>query len=137
MTNWAPKILGVMRIIIGIMFACHGAQKLFGAFGGIPAGITPPAWILYGAGSIEFFGGTLIALGLFTRPVAFLCSGTMAVAYFYGHARHGQFPAAIFPKVNQGELAVIYCWVFLYIAAAGPGAFALDNLFFRRAARTN
>jgi putative oxidoreductase len=80
MSKWAPKILGIMRILMGIMFACHGAQKLFGAFGGIPAGMTPPAWILYGAGSIEFFGGTLIALGLFTRPMAFLASGTMAVA---------------------------------------------------------
>jgi putative oxidoreductase len=136
MNNWAPKILGIMRILTGIMFACHGAQKLFGAFGGIPAGYAPPAWIQYGAGSIEFFGGVLIALGLFTRPVAFLCSGTMAVAYFYGHARNGTFPMAIFPKVNQGELAVIYCWLFLYISAAGAGAFALDNLFRRRAART-
>jgi putative oxidoreductase len=135
MSSWAPKILGVMRILTGIMFACHGAQKLFGAFGGMPAGV--PAWIRYGAGGIEFFGGALIALGLFTRPVAFLASGTMAIAYFYGHARHGQFPAAIVPKVNQGELAVVYCWLFLYIAAAGAGAYALDNLFFRRAARTN
>ena len=131
LSKWAPQIHGVMRIIIGILFACHGAQKLFGAFGGIPAGAAPP-WIVYGAGSIEFFGGALIALGLFTRITAFICSGTMAVAYFYGHARNG-----FWPKVNQGELAVIYCWVFLYIAAAGPGAFALDNLLFRRAARTN
>jgi putative oxidoreductase len=133
MSRWAPQILGVMRIVTGIMFACHGAQKLFGAFGGIPAGAAPPAWIQYGAGGIEFFGGALIALGLFTRAAAFVSSGTMAVAYFYGHARHGGF----WPKVNQGELAVIYCWLFLYITAAGPGAFALDNLLFRRAARTN
>jgi len=125
----APRILGVMRIVTGVLFACHGAQKLFGAFGGIPAGV--PAWIQYGAGSIEFFGGALIAVGLFTRPVAFLCSGTMAVAYFYGHARMG-----FWPKVNQGEPAVLYCWLWLYIAAAGPGAFALDHLF-RRAARAN
>lgn len=134
-SNWAPRILGIMRILLGIMFACHGAQKLFGAFGGMPPGAVP-AWIQYGGGGIEFFGGLLIAIGLFTRPVAFLASGTMAVAYFYGHARHGTFPMAIFPKVNQGELAVVYCWIFLYIAAAGAGAFALDNLF-RRAARTN
>lgn len=138
MSHWAPKILGIMRILTGIMFACHGAQKLFGAFGGSPAGRPPPAWIQYGAGSIEFFGGILIALGLFTRPVAFLASGTMAVAYFYGHARNGTLPMVIFPKVNGGEPAVMYCWLFLYIAAAGPGAFALDNLIFRRLeARTN
>lgn len=126
----APTILGIMRIITGTLFACHGAQKLFGAFGGMPEGV--PAWIQYGAGSIEFFGGLLIAVGLLTRPVAFLASGTMAVAYFYGHARHGGF----WPKANQGEMAVLYCWLFLYISAAGPGAFALDNLF-RREARTN
>lgn len=121
----APKILGIFRILAGIMFACHGAQKLFGLFGGMPPGV--PAWIHYGAGGIEFFGGILIALGLFTRPIAFLASGTMAVAYFYGHARNG-----FLPKVNGGEPAVMYCWFFLYLAAAGPGAFALDNLFRRR-----
>ncbi|HVG22800.1 MAG TPA: DoxX family protein [Thermoanaerobaculia bacterium] len=133
MNRWAPKILGVMRILTGVMFACHGAQKLFGAFGGFPPGVTPPAWIHYGAGAIEFFGGALIAIGLLTRPVAFLASGTMAIAYFYGHARNG-----FWPKVNQGELAVIYCWLWLYLAAAGPGAFALDNLFFfNRRARAN
>jgi putative oxidoreductase len=125
LTPHAPKILGVFRIITGIMFACHGAQKLFGMFGGMPPGVEP--WIQYGAGGIEFFGGLLIALGLFTRIVAFIASGTMAVAYFYGHARNG-----FLPKVNGGELAVIYCWLFLYLAAAGPGAFALDNLFRRR-----
>jgi putative oxidoreductase len=134
MNNWATKILGIMRILTGTMFACHGAQKLFGAFGGMPPGV--PAWIQYGGGSIEFFGGLLIAIGLFTRPAAFLASGMMAVAYFYGHARTGPFPMGFFPTVNQGEPAVVYCWLFLYIWAAGPGAFALDNLF-RRAARRN
>ena len=126
--SWSPYILGIFRILAGTMFACHGAQKLFGAFGGIPPQYTPPAWILYGAGSIEFFGGVLIAIGLFTRPIAFLASGTMAVAYFKGHAGNGSF----FPKVNGGELAVLYCWIFLYFAAHGPGAFALDNVIFRR-----
>ena len=134
MNNWAPRILGIMRILTGIMFACHGAQKLFGAFGGLPPGAG--GWMVNTAGPIEFFGGILVAAGLLTRFSAFICSGTMAVAYFYGHARHGDFPMAIFPKVNQGEPAVLYCWVFLYIAAAGAGAFALDNLFRRRAART-
>lgn len=126
MTLWAPHILGVTRILAGIMFASHGAQKVLGAFGGVPA--EAPAWIIWTAGPIEFAGGILIALGLFTRPVAFLCSGLMAVAYFYGHARGG-----FWPKTNGGELAVVYCWLFLYIAAAGAGAWALDNLLRRRA----
>ncbi len=131
--SWAPVILGITRIIVGVLFATHGAQKIFGAFGGLPQGIVVPFWIQYIGGSIEFFGGALIALGLFTRLAAFICSGMMAVAYFYGHARNGSF----WPNVNQGEMAVLYCWIFLYIAAAGPGAFALDNILFRRAARTN
>lgn len=124
-TAQAPRILSIMRLLFGIMFACHGAQKMLGAFGGIP----PEAknWMTNTAGIIELVGGILIAIGLCTRPVAFLCSGLMAVAYFYGHARNG-----FLPKVNGGELAVIYCWVFLYIAAAGPGAWALDNVLRRR-----
>ena len=120
----APKILGITRFIAGAMFACHGAQKVFGLFGGMPA--EAPKWIVWTAGPLEFFGGILIAVGLFTRPVAFLCSGLMAVAYFYGHAGNG-----FLPKVNGGEPAVLYCWLFLYIAAAGPGAFAIDNLWER------
>lgn len=120
---WAPRILGALRIIAGIMFACHGAQKLFGAFGAMPQGVPPH--IVWGAGSIEFFGGVLIAAGLLARPVAFLASGLMAFAYFIGHAGNG-----FWPKANGGELAVLYCWFFLYIAAEGPGAWALDN--FRR-----
>ncbi|HYH06810.1 MAG TPA: DoxX family protein [Thermoanaerobaculia bacterium] len=125
LTPHAPKILGIFRILAGIMFACHGAQKTLGMFGGMPPGA--PAWIVWGAGTIELVGGILLALGLFTRFVAFICSGTMAIAYFYGHARNG-----FLPKVNGGEIAVVYCWLFLYIAAAGPGSFALDNLIRRR-----
>ena len=126
-TTWAPRILAIFRILMGTMFACHGAQKLFGAFGGLPPGAG--GWMVNTAGPIEFFGGILIAAGLLTRFSAFICSGTMAVAYFYGHARGG-----FWPKVNGGELAVIYCWFFLYLAAHGPGVWALDNLFRRRAA---
>ncbi len=128
--RFAPQILGICRILAGTMFACHGAQKLFGAFGGMPPGVPP--WITYGAGSIEFFGGLLLILGLFTRIVAFICSGAMAVAYFYGHVRAS---GSIVPKVNQGELAVVYCWLFLTIAAIGPGAFALDNVIAASRAR--
>ena len=131
LTPWAPHILGIFRILTGIMFACHGAQKVLGMFGGIPAGYAPPAWIQWGGGTIELVGGLLVALGLFTRPVAFLCSGTMAVAYFYGHGFTGK---GWVPKVNGGELAVLYCWIFLYLSAAGPGAFALDNVLWKRKA---
>jgi putative oxidoreductase len=127
--SWSPYILGIFRILAGVMFACHGAQKVIGAFGGLPPGAAE-MWTVRIAGPIEFFGGALIALGLFTRPVAFLCSGLMAVAYFYGHAGNNSF----WPKVNGGELAVLYCWIFLYLAAQGPGAFALDQLFRRRTA---
>jgi len=122
LTRYAPQILGLFRILAGAMFAMHGAQKIFGMFGGMPPGVQP--WIRYGAGYIELIGGALIMLGLFTRPVAFICSGTMAVAYFYGHV-YGT--GSFIPKVNQGEPAVLYCWLFLYIAAQGPGAFALDK----------
>lgn len=117
----APRILGVFRILAGVMFSCYGAQKLFGAFGGIPAGA--PKALIWSAGSIEFLGGILIAIGLFTRSTAFLASGLMACAYFIGHAGNG-----FWPKTNGGEPAIMYCWLFLYIAAQGPGAWALDNL---------
>ena len=130
-TALAPRILGVMRFLVGVMFACHGAQKLFGAFGGMPAGMTIPWYINWIAGPIEFFGGILIAVGLLTRPIAFLASGMMAIAYFKGHA-FGTGSFVFWPKVNGGEPAVLYCWILLYIAAAGPGAWALDNLWRRR-----
>ena len=120
-TALAPRILGATRILIGVLFACHGAQKLFGVFGGMPPGV--PKVVTWGAGSIEFVGGTLIAIGLFTRITAFLCSGQMAVAYFAGHAPHG-----FWPIVNGGEPAILYCWLFLNIAAQGPGAWAVDLL---------
>ncbi|MEK6373710.1 MAG: DoxX family protein [Acidobacteriota bacterium] len=130
MTALSPRILAILRILAGTMFACHGAQKLFGAFGGMPPGV-PMDWMVWTAGIIECFGGALIALGLFARPVAFLASGLMACAYFIGHARNG-----FWPKANGGELAVLYCWIFLYIAAHGPGGWALDNLW-RRSTSTS
>jgi len=124
--RYAPHILGITRILFGIMMASHGAQKVLGAFGGMPPGVPP--FIQYGGGGIELVGGILLALGLFTRPVAFLLSGTMAAAYFIGHASQG-----FWPIVNKGELAVIYCWLALYYAAAGPGAWSLDGQMRRRA----
>ena len=120
-TSFAPQILSIFRILAGVMFACHGAQKILGAFGGMPPGTLNA--LTRTAGIIELVGGALIAIGLFTRPAAFLCSGLMAVAYFMGHA-----PQGFWPKLNQGEPAIMYCWLFLYLAAAGPGAWSLDGL---------
>jgi len=117
-------LYAILRGAAGFLFACHGAQKLFGLFGGIPG--APPA-IVWTAGSIELVGGLLIAFGLFTRWAAFVCSGQMAVAYFAAH--QGQ---ALFPIENQGELAALYAWLFLFIAARGAGPLSLDA---RRGAR--
>ena len=110
----------LLRIVTGFLFLCHGAQKLFG----FPASAREgsPLWITYGAGPIELIGGTLVLIGLLTRPAAFICSGTMAVAYFYAHA-----PRDPFPLNNGGELAALYCFVFLYIACRGPGIWSADR----------
>ena len=120
LSRYAPYVYALLRIVVGVLFAMHGSQKLFG----VP-GDKPPVELvsLMGlAGIIEFAGGLLIALGLFTRPAAFICSGTMAVAYFMAHGL--QHPL---PIINQGEPAVIYCFVFLYIWAHGPGIWSLDG----------
>ena len=122
--RFAPEILGLTRILVGVLLVCHGAQKLFGAFGGTPPGT--PAFIRWTAGGIELFGGALLALGLLTRPVAFLTSGLMAFAYFMAHA-----PQGFWPILNGGELAIVYCWLALSLAALGPGAWALDNVLAR------
>lgn len=116
----APQILGLARILSGTLFALHGGQKVFGWFGGVPP--EAPAAIIWTAGPIELVGGALIALGLFARPAAFVCSGLMAFAYFMGHA-----PRGFWPNVNGGEPAILYCWLFLYLAAQGPGAFSLEG----------
>lgn len=118
--SFAPQILGITRILFGIMMAAHGAQKALGAFGGVPEGV--PAHIVWVAGPLELIGGLLVAAGLFTRPTAFVLSGLMAFAYFLGHASQG-----FWPLQNGGELAVIYSWFSLYLAAQGPGAFAVDG----------
>ncbi len=123
LTPHFEKIYAGARIITGLMFMLHGMQKILGFFGGAPEGA--PAFVVWGAGSIELIGGALIAIGLFAAPAAFLASGTMAVAFFVGHvARHG----TIFPIENQGEPAVLYCWVFLVIAARGSGIWSIDDL---------
>lgn len=113
------KIYAVMRIFVGLLFTAHGLQKVFGLFGGTPP--TMPAPLKYSAGGIELVGGALVAIGLFASPAAFLCSGMMAVAYFMVHAPNG-----FFPILNGGEPAVVYCWIFLVIAAKGAGIWSAD-----------
>jgi putative oxidoreductase len=110
-------IYALMRLMVGLLFACHGAQKLLG----FPNGQKVALGSLMGlAGVIELVGGLMVAAGLFAGPVAFICSGEMAAAYFMAH-----FPKGFWPILNQGELAVVYCFVFLYIASRGSGAYGL------------
>jgi putative oxidoreductase len=118
--NYSETLFGVMRIAAGLLFACHGAQKLFGVLG---SQAYPPSPLMAAAGSVEFFGGILIALGLWSSYAGFIASGEMAVAYFKMHA-----PAGFWPIENRGELAVLYCFVFLYIASRSSGRLSLDGL---------
>jgi len=122
----------LLRIVAGLLFVHPGGMKLFGWFGGMPPGV-PMTPLLYAAGVIELVGGTLILLGLFTRPAAFICSGEMAFAYFIGH-----FPSGFWPIQNHGEPAVLFCFIFLFLWGNGPGPISLDHLIERRraAART-
>ena len=117
--KYTAQIYSILRIVTGLLFLAHGTSKLLG----FPsASMSPPLLSLGGlAGVLELVGGVLIVLGLFTRPVAFVLSGEMAFAYFIGHA-----PKSIFPVLNGGDAAVLYCFVFLYIAAAGGGLWSLD-----------
>ncbi len=114
------------RIVAGLLFAQHGAQKLFGWLGGMgeAGGSAPFLSMMFFAGLIEFFGGLLVAVGFQTSWAAFLASGQMAVAYFMAHA-----PNALFPIQNRGELAVLYCFAFLFIASRGSGTLSVDSLF--------
>ena len=111
---------GLMRIVVGFLFMTHGAGKLFGWFGANQAELMSRFGI---AGVLEFFGGIMIVLGLCTRPTAFLLSGQMAVAYFWIHMQNG-----FWPWTNRGELATIYSFVFLFLAAAGGGSFSSDSV---------
>lgn len=118
----AERIYALLRIVTGFMFMLHGLQKIFGLFGGVPPGA--PAFIIYGAGSIELVCGALVLIGLFAAPAAFLASGTMAVAFFMGHVIPHK--GNILPIVNNGELAALYCFVFFYISAHGSGIWSVD-----------
>lgn len=116
-------IYAVMRIVVGVAFAFHGAQKVLGILGADAKDIGSQLWI---GGVIELVGGLLIAFGFMTRTAAFLCSGTMAVAYIQFHWKL-QFDSGFWPAINKGELALVYCFVFLYIAARGAGPLSLDK----------
>ncbi|WP_424134713.1 DoxX family protein [Roseomonas chloroacetimidivorans] len=118
---WAPRILSVLRIVAALIFLLHGTQKLFG-FPAPPASGLPPIMSIYGIGAIlELVGGILLLLGAFTRPVAFILSGEMAVAYWMFHA-----PRNLYPTLNGGDAAILYCFVFLYLVFAGPGPWSVD-----------
>ncbi|WEX11990.1 DoxX family protein [Chelativorans sp. AA-79] len=118
---WTPRVLSILRIVAAFLFLEHGTQKLLG----FPASEFSPdmlflPWI---AGLLELVGGVLLILGLFTRPVAFLLSGQMAVAYWMAHA-----PQSFFPVLNGGDSAILFCFVFLYLVFAGPGVWSLDHM---------
>ena len=123
-SKYERQIYAIFRLIAGFLFLWHGSQKLFGL---PPAGHEMPSYIILFAGPIEFFGGLLIMIGLWTHWVAFICSGEMAFAYWSVHGIH-----AILPVMNGGELAIIYCFLFLFIASRGSGVFSLDHFLAKR-----
>jgi putative oxidoreductase len=129
LNSWAPRILSVLRFITGFLFLWHGSQKLF-AFPPPPPQMPPADAFMIFAGVLEFGGGLLILLGLFTRWTAFILSGMMAVAYWMAHGLSG---AGFLPLMNGGELAVLYCFVFLYFFFAGGGVWSVDNLLKKNA----
>lgn len=123
LSSWAPYLLSLVRIVAAFGFMTHGTQKLFG----VPS-VEPRAGVdlftqIGAAGAIEVVGGALLLVGLFTRPVAFVCAGQMAAAYFIAHA-----PRNIWPVLNGGELAAVYCFLFLYFAAVGAGPLSIDAM---------
>lgn len=121
LTVWTPRVLSLLRIIAALLFMQHGLMKLFAFPGPQPGVPSPLPMILVVAAWMEVVGGGLLALGLFTRPVAFLLSGEMAVGYFMAH-----FPKSFYPALNGGDAAVLFCFVFLYLAFAGGGEWSVD-----------
>ncbi|HEY4199818.1 MAG TPA: DoxX family protein [Devosiaceae bacterium] len=119
--RYSPHLLALLRIIAALLFIEHGTQKLFN-FPAAP-GMPVPLFTLFGIGAIlELVGGILILIGWFTRPVAFILAGEMAVGYFLVHA-----PGSFFPAVNMGDAAILFCFIFLYLVTSGPGAFSVDG----------
>jgi putative oxidoreductase len=121
MAVWEPRMLSILRVMTGLLYMEHGMSKLFN----FPPGPMHPSFpaLLWFAGVLECFGGGLVAMGLFTRVVAFLLSGQMAIGYFMAHA-----PKSFFPLLNGGDAAVLYCFIFLYLAVAGGGEWSVDRL---------
>lgn len=136
LSRFAEPAYFLLRLIVGLMLACHGLQLICGMFGGMPGS---DKMIIQTGGWIQLIGGSLVAIGLLTRPAAFLCSGMMAVAYFMFHVASATTPMAKLLPIasaapqfsNKGELAVLYCFVFLYVFFRGPGRFSLDSLIWR------
>ena len=120
LSAYRPYGLAALRIITALLFIEHGTMKLFGFPASQMSGSLPPLMLF--AALLELIGGLLILVGLLTRPVAFLLAGEMAVAYFMAHA-----PSSFYPAVNQGDAAILFCFVFLYLFLSGPGALAVDN----------
>ena len=129
-SNWSPSLLGILRIVAAVLFIEHGTSKLFG-FPPFPMGEVQLFSLLGLAGILEFVGGTLLLIGFFTRPVAFILAGEMAIGYFMAHA-----PRDIFPANNGGDAAILFCFLFLYLSAAGPGAWSVDGTDRERVALT-
>lgn len=128
LARYGEIVFLILRVVVGLLFVTHGAQKLFGVLHATTQPAWSQAWI---GGVIELVGGALVALGLFTRPAAFLVSGTMAVAYCQFHWK-GAFDERFFPVINQGELALVYALLFLQIACVGGGRHSLDAMRARR-----
>ena len=123
LTRWSPQALAALRIMTALLFMAHGTMKLFG----FPSADDPMSVQLFSlmgfAGILEAFGGLLLLIGLFTRPVAFVLAGMMAAAYFMAHA-----PQSFYPVLNGGDAAILFCFVFLYLVFAGPGAWSVDGM---------
>ena len=124
LSSWSPTVLGLLRIVTALVFMLHGTQKMFGIPERMHGMTAAPEMLtlMWWAGMLEIAGGALILIGLFTRPVAFLLSGMMAVAYWMAHA-----PKNIFPTLNGGDAAILFCFIFLYLVVAGPGRFSIDR----------
>ncbi len=120
LSRYRPQALGALRIMTALLFIAHGTQKLFGFPASQMDGSLPTMLLV--AALLELIGGILVLIGLFTRPVAFILSGQMAVAYFMAHA-----PSNFFPALNGGDAAILFCFIFLYLFVAGPGAFSVDE----------
>jgi putative oxidoreductase len=128
LANWAPYLLSILRIVAALLFFEHGTQKLLGYPPGQPYTGFPNFSLLGIAGMLEFVGGLLLLVGLFTRPTAFIMSGEMAVGYFRAH-----LPRNFFPILNMGEITVMLCFFFLFLSAAGAGPWSLDRLWRKKA----